>query len=111
MLFYGLQELGEFGHFHVGLWVGVHALSNDWTVLSLTLLPIENDLTFFLLSVATANASMAAAFVHHENWLSQAVNAIGLANPPLGRLRFVGYGWRLDGDCSPSQKPVMRSLN
>ena len=67
------------------LWVGVHALSNDWSVLSLTLLPIENDLTLFLLlSVVTAaNASMAAAFVHHENWLSQAVNAIGLGKPGL----------------------------
>ena len=67
------------------LWVGVHALSNDWSVLSLTLLPIENDLTLFLLlSVRTAaNASMAAAFVHHENWLSQAVDAIGLGKPGL----------------------------
>jgi len=67
------------------LWVGVHALSNDWNVLSLTLLPIENDLTLFLLlSVVTAaNASMAAAFVHHENWLSQAVKAVGLGKPGL----------------------------
>ena len=67
------------------LWVGVHALSNDWTVLSLTLLSIENDLTLFLLlSVVTAaNASMAAAFVHHENWLSQAVHAVGLGKPGL----------------------------
>ena len=67
------------------LWVGVHALSNDWSVLSLTLLTIENDLTLFLLlSVVTAaNASMAAAFVHHDNWLSQAVNAVGLGKPGL----------------------------
>ncbi|MBN30364.1 MAG: hypothetical protein CMB34_06855 [Euryarchaeota archaeon] len=67
------------------LWVGVHALSNDWNILSLTLLPIENDLTLFLLlSVVTAaNASMAAAFVHHENWLSQAVKAVGLGKPGL----------------------------
>lgn len=67
------------------LWVGVHALSNDWNVLSLTLLSIENDLTLFLLlSVVTAaNASMAAAFVHHENWLSQAVHAVGLGKPGL----------------------------
>lgn len=67
------------------LWVGVHALSNDWTILSLTLLPIENDLTlFFLLSTVTAaNAGMAAYFVHHENWLSQAVEAIGLGKPGL----------------------------
>ena len=67
------------------LWVGVHALSNDWNILSLTLLTIENDLTLFLLlSVVTAaNASMAAAFVHHENWLSQAVNAVGLGKPGL----------------------------
>ena len=67
------------------LWVGIHALSNDWTILSLTLLPIENDLTlFFLLSTVTAaNAGMAAYFVHHENWLSQAVQAIGLGKPGL----------------------------
>ena len=62
------------------LWVGVHALSNDWNILSLTLLTIENDLTLFLLlsDVTAANDSKAAAFVHHENWLSQAVNAVGL---------------------------------
>ena len=67
------------------LWVGVHALSEDWSLLSLTLLPIENDLTLFLLlSVVTAaNAAMAAVFVHHENWLSQAVHAIGLGKPGL----------------------------
>ena len=67
------------------LWVGVHALSDDWNVLSLTLLPIESDLTLFLLlSVVTAaNASMAAAFVHHENWLSQAMKALGLGKPGL----------------------------
>ena len=67
------------------LWVGVHALSNHWTILSLTLLPIENDLTLFLLLtvVTAANAAMAARFVHHENWLSQAVDAIGLGKPGL----------------------------
>ncbi|MDP6199310.1 MAG: hypothetical protein QF531_00935 [Candidatus Poseidonia sp.] len=67
------------------LWVGVHALSNDWTVLSLTLLPLENDLTLFLLLtvVTAANAAMAARFVHHENWLSQAVHAVGLGKPGL----------------------------
>ena len=67
------------------LWVGVHALSNDWTVLSLTLIPIENDLTLFLLLavVGAANAAMAAVFVHHENWLSSAANALGLGKPGL----------------------------
>ena len=67
------------------LWIGVHALSDDWSILSLTLLTIENDLTLFLLLavVSAANAAMAAAFVHHENWLSQAVNAVGLGRPGL----------------------------
>ncbi|WP_338174555.1 hypothetical protein [Candidatus Poseidonia alphae] len=67
------------------LWVGVHALSNDWSVLSLTLIPIENDLTLFLLLavVSAANAAMAAVFVHHENWLSSAANALGLGKPGL----------------------------
>ena len=67
------------------LWVGVHALSSNWSIGSLVLIPIENDLTLFmLLSVVTgANAAMAAKFVHHENWLSQAVNAMGLGKPGL----------------------------
>ena len=67
------------------LWVGVHALSNDWSIASLVLVPIEDGLVLFLLlSVVTAaNAGMAAAFVHHENWLSQAFNAMGLGKPGL----------------------------
>ena len=67
------------------LWVGVHALSKNWTVFSLTLIPIENDLTLFLLLavVGAANAAMAAVFVRHENWLSSAANALGLGKPGL----------------------------
>ena len=67
------------------LWVGIHALSNHWTVFSLELIPIENDLTLFLLLalVTAANASMAAVFVHHENWLSSACDALGLGKPGL----------------------------
>ena len=67
------------------LWVGVHALSDDWAIGSLNLVPIENGLTLFLLLsvVSGANAAMAARFVHHENWLSQAVHAMGLGKPGL----------------------------
>ena len=67
------------------LWVGVHALSQDWTVLSLTLLRLEDRFTLFLLlaAVTIANAAMAARFVTAENWLSQAVNALGLGRPGL----------------------------
>ncbi len=67
------------------LWVGVHALSNDWSVGSLTLVRLEDGLALFvLLAVVTAaNAAMAARFVHHENWLSQAVSAVGLGKPGL----------------------------
>ena len=91
MLMHGLALLRSSGNLaSLGismsyLWVGVHALSNDWTLLSLTLVPIENDLSLFLLlSVVTAaNAAMAAVFVHHENWFSQAVDAVGLGKPGL----------------------------
>ena len=67
------------------LWVGVHALSNHWTILSVTLVPIENGLVLFLLLavVTAANAAMAALFVHHENWLSQAVQGFGFGKPGL----------------------------
>ena len=67
------------------LWVGVHALSNDWSIGSLTLVRLDDGLTLFvLLAVVTAaNAAMAARFVHHENWLSQAVSAVGLGKPGL----------------------------
>ena len=67
------------------LWVGVHALSQDWTVLSLTLLALEDRFTLFLLlaAVTIANAAMAARFVSEENWLSQAVEALGLGRPGL----------------------------
>jgi len=67
------------------LWVGVHALSNDWSIGSLTLVRLEDGLTLFLLLavVTAANAAMAARFVHHENWLSHAVSAIGLGKPGL----------------------------
>lgn len=67
------------------LWVGVHALSQDWTVLSLTILPLEDRFTLFLLlaAVTIANAAMAARFVAEENWLSQAVEALGLGRPGL----------------------------
>lgn len=67
------------------LWVGVHALTNDWTVGSLVLVRIDDGLVLFLLLavVTAANAAMAARFVHHENWLSQAVEAVGLGKPGL----------------------------
>jgi hypothetical protein len=67
------------------LWVGVHALTNDWTVASMVLVRIDDGLVLFLLLavVTAANAAMAARFVHHENWLSQAVDAVGLGKPGL----------------------------
>lgn len=67
------------------LWVGVHALSNHWSIGSFVLVPVDDGLVLFLLLavVTAANAGMAAVFVHHENWLSQAFNAMGLGKPGL----------------------------
>ena len=67
------------------LWVGIHALSNHWAIGSLVLVPIEDDLVLFLLLtvVSTSNAAVAAVFSNHDNWLSQAADAMGLGRPGL----------------------------
>ena len=67
------------------LWVGVHAISNDWDLFGLTILPFEDELLLFLLMVCVTatNSTMAAKFVNKDNWFSDAFKALGLGKPGL----------------------------
>lgn len=75
------------------LWVGIHALSNDWAVFGLEIIPFEDGLLLFLLMtmVTATNATMAARFVRAENWFSQAFESMGLGKPALWSVS-VGLG-------------------
>ena len=67
------------------LWVGIHALSNDWSLFGLEIVPFEDELLLFLLMtcVTATNAIIAAKFVRAENWFSKAFEAMGLGKPAL----------------------------
>ncbi len=75
------------------LWVGVHALSDDWTVFGLEIVPFEDGLLLFLLMtmVTATNATIAARFVRAENWFSKAFESMGLGKPALWSVS-VGLG-------------------
>ena len=67
------------------LWVGIHALSDDWALFGLEIVPFEDGLLLFLLMtcVTATNAIIAAKFVQAENWFSKAFEAMGLGKPAL----------------------------
>ena len=67
------------------LWVGIHALSNNWSLFGLDIVPFEDELLLFLLMtcVTATNAIIAARFVRAENWFSKAFEAMGLGKPAL----------------------------
>ena len=75
------------------LWVGVHALSDNWNFFGVNLVPFEDDLLLFLLmaGVTATNAVVAASFVRAENWFSSALEALGLGKPALWSVS-VGLG-------------------
>ncbi len=75
------------------LWIGAHAISNDWNLFGLDIVPFEDDLILFLLMVCitAANATMAAIFVKAENWFSSGFKALGLGKPGLWSVS-VGLG-------------------
>jgi len=89
----GTGNLASLGIAASYLWVGVHALSDDWVVLGLHLVPLEDDvLTFMLMATITGmNAVMATRFAEHENWFSAALQAVGLGRPGLWAVS-VGLG-------------------
>ena len=75
------------------LWVGAHAISNNWNLFGLEIVAFEDDLILFLLMVCitTINATMAAKFVDAENWFSSAFKSLGLGKPGLWSVS-VGLG-------------------
>lgn len=89
----GTGNLASLGIAASYLWIGIHALSNAWSVLGLPIVPFEDGmLTFLLMAWVTGlNALMAARFARHDNWFSSAAAALGLGRPGLWAVS-VGLG-------------------
>jgi hypothetical protein len=89
----GTGNLASLGIAASYLWIGVHALSDGWTVLGLALVPFDDGfLTFLLMAWVTGlNAVMAARFARHDNWFSSGAAALGLGRPGLWAVS-VGLG-------------------
>ncbi|MBT4065785.1 MAG: hypothetical protein HOE76_01005 [Euryarchaeota archaeon] len=75
------------------LWIGLHAISNNWILFGIEIKPFEDELLLFLLMFAVTgiNAITATRFAKAENWFSSAFNAMGLGKPGLWSVS-VGLG-------------------
>lgn len=75
------------------LWIGLHAISNDWILFGIDIIPFEDELLLFLLMFAITgiNAIMATRFAEAENWFSIAFKGMGLGKPGLWSVS-VGLG-------------------
>ena len=78
-------NLASLGIATSNLWIGFHALSNNWEILGLEILNFDDALLLFLLMtfVNAVNATIAARFYKSENWFSQALSVLGLGRPGL----------------------------
>jgi len=78
-------NLAALGIASTNLWIGMHALTNGFSIGSLTILPLEIPLLLFVLMmiITGINASMAARFAKDENWFSKAFKVLGLGEPGL----------------------------
>lgn len=86
-------NLASLGIASSNIWVGLHALSNNWQIFELQILSFENPLILFLLMcfVTSLNAVMASRFAREENWFSKALSGAGIGNPGLWSVS-VGLG-------------------
>jgi hypothetical protein len=75
------------------LWIGLHAISKNWVIFGIELVPFEDELLLFLLmfGVTGVNAITATRFAKAENWFSSAFKAMGLGKPGLWSVS-VGLG-------------------
>jgi len=75
------------------LWIGVHAISNNWEIFSIKIRPFEDELLLFILmfAVTSINSITATRFAKEENWFSSAFNSMGLGKPGLWSVS-VGLG-------------------
>ena len=78
-------NLAAMGIVSSNLWIGIHALSNNWVIFELELIRFEGALLLFTLFtiVNIINAIMATNFYKEENWFSQAFNIVGIGKPGL----------------------------
>jgi hypothetical protein len=86
-------NLASLGIASSNIWVGLHALSDDWSIFGLQILSFENPLNLFLLMcfVTSLNAVMATRFARENNWFSKALSGAGIGNPGLWSVS-VGLG-------------------
>ena len=75
------------------LWIGIHAISDNWSIFGINIKPFEDDLLLFILmfGVTSINATTATKFAKEENWFSSAFNSMGLGKPGLWSVS-VGLG-------------------
>jgi len=78
-------NLASLGIAASNLWIGMHAITSEFEIGKLHVLPLDSPLLLFLLLMATTalNASMAARFAREENWFSKAFETIGIGRPGL----------------------------
>jgi hypothetical protein len=86
-------NLASLGIASSNIWVGLHALSDNWYIFDLQILSFENPLHLFLLMcfVTSLNAVMATRFARESNWFSKALSGAGIGNPGLWSVS-VGLG-------------------
>ena len=86
-------NLASLGIAFSNLWIGMHALSNNWEIFGLSILHFDDPLLlFFLVSFISAiNAYMAYRFAKSNNWFSQFSATLGLGKPGLWSVS-VGLG-------------------
>ena len=78
-------NLASLGIASSNLWIGMHAITPQFSAGPLQVLPIREPLLlFFLLMVVTSmNAYMATVFSKNENWFSKGFESLGLGKPGL----------------------------
>ena len=99
LLFHGLAYLRSSGNLaSLGiavsyLWIGLHAISDDWLIFGIEITPFSDELLLFLLmfGVTGINAVTATKFARAENWFSSGFKAMGLGKPGLWSVS-VGLG-------------------
>ena len=81
----GSGNLASLGIASSNLWIGMHAITPQFSAGPLQVLPIENPLLLFLLLmvVTSMNAYMATVFSKNENWFSKGFETLGLGKPRL----------------------------
>ena len=78
-------NLASLGIASSNLWIGMHAITAQFSVGPVEVIPIKGELLLFLLlmSVTAMNAYMATKFARKINWFSQGFETLGLGKPGL----------------------------